>query len=252
MIKGLYAAASAMVAGEHRQKLIAHNAANMDTPGFKEIMTTMDDFIDTRANFLPGADQKAQAIYVGDLGLGVETMPDTTDYSEAAFENTGHNLDFAIGGPGFFRIQTPAGERLTRDGRFLKDAQGNLTTVEGFKVLDSAGKPIRLADGDISVNTQGAIFINNQAAGQLGISVFQNPDQDLVRDENNKFIAKGQPTTQVAVSVQQGFLEGSNVNAAELTTQMVTVARQYEAAQKMVTTQDDLLAKSIGTLGRGA
>jgi flagellar basal-body rod protein FlgF len=251
MIKGFYAAVSAMVAGVQRQKLLAHNAANLETPGFKEVMTSLTDFMETGVNFPQGGKLNSATSYVGQLGLGAETAPEITNYDEAALENTGHSFDLAItGGPGFFRIRTPQGERLTRDGRFLKDAQGQLATIEGFQVLGSNGQPIRLPDGNFVVNPDGTILVNGQSAGQLGIQTFRDPTQDLVRDENNKFVAVGQPVASTGVSVQQGVLEMSNVNPSELMTDMVTVTRAYEAAQKMVTTQDDLLGRAISTLGR--
>lgn len=250
MIKGLYSAVSAMLAGVQRQKLLAHNAANVNTPGFKEIMTSMNDFVTTQVQFPPGGNASQLANYVGDMGLGVELAPEVTNYNEAALKNTGHTYDLAVSGPGYFRIRTPEGDRLTRDGRFLKDAQGGLVTIEGFQVLNSSNQPIRLPEGTFVVNPDGNMLVDNKAVGQMGISVFLNPDKDLVRAENNSFVAVGQPTTQAKASVEQGFLEMSNVNASELMTQMVTVARAYEAAQKMVTTQDDLVGKTISMLGR--
>jgi flagellar basal-body rod protein FlgF len=252
MIKGLYSAVSAMMAGVERQKLLAHNAANVNTPGFKELVTSMNDFMNTQVQFPPGGNATQNANYVGDLGLGVELGPEITNYDEAALKNTGNTFDLAISGPGYFRIHTPNGDRLTRDGRFLKDAQGGLTTIDGSQVLDSNNKPIKLADGTFAVDSEGTMLVNGQAAGKMGISVFQNPNQDLQRAEDNTFIAVGQPTTQVKASVQQGFLEMSNVNASELMTQMVTVSRAYEAAQKMVTAQDELLGKTISSLGKVA
>ncbi len=253
MIKGLYAAASAMVAGVHRQKLLAHNAANLETPGFKELMTALSDFKQTGVAFPPGGDANDQANFVGMLGLGVKVEPEVTNYDEAAIKNTGSTFDLALNGPGFFRIRTPQGERLTRDGRFLKDAQGQLVTTDGFPVLNTAGQPIRLAAGAFSVNPDGTMVVNNQAAGQLGIYAFQDPTKDLVRAENNTFVATGKPLAQAlqaGVTVLQGALEMSNVNPSELMTQMVTVSRAYEAAQKMVTTQDEILGRAISSLGR--
>jgi flagellar basal-body rod protein FlgF len=249
MIKGLYSAVSAMVAGEQRQKLLAHNAANLETPGFKQVLTTMNDFMNTNVIFPPGGNS-SPAEYVGQLGLGVENSPEITDHAAAALENTGHDFDLAIHGEGYFRISTPDGERLTRDGRFLKDAKGQLVTVEGYQVLDSNGKAITLPEGDFEVDTTGTIKVGTQTVAKLGLAAFKDPTTELARDENNKFIAVGKPVANAAVTVQQGFLEASNVNPSELMTDMVTVARAYEAAQKMVTNQDDLLERSITSLGR--
>jgi flagellar basal-body rod protein FlgF len=248
MIKGFYSAVSAMVAGEQRQKLLAHNAANLETPGFKEVLTTLGEFMQTPVVYPPGG-STSPAEYVGNLGLGVETAPDITDYATGPLENTGHSFDLAINGPGYFRISTPDGERLTRDGRFLKDASGKLVTVEGYQVLDSNGKPITVPEGDFKVSPDGTLQVGTQGIGKLGILAFQNPTTDLTRDENNKFVAVGKPIASTGVTVQQGFLEGSNVNSSELMTDMVTVSRAYEAAQKMVSTQDDLLDRSITSLG---
>lgn len=253
MIKGMYSAASAMIAGVHRQKLLAHNAANLETPGFKELMTALSDFRHTGVSFPPGGDVNDRANYVGTLGLGVEVEPEVTNYSEAAIKNTGSTFDLALNGPGFFRIRTPDGERLTRDGRFLKDAQGQLVTTDGNLVLSASGQPIKLGAGYFAVNPDGSMTVNNQAAGQLGIYAFLNPTKDLVRAENNTFVAVGKPAAQAlqaGVTVMQGALEMSNVNPSELMTQMVTVSRAYEAAQKMVTTQDELLGRAISSLGR--
>ena len=250
MIKGFYSAVSAMLVGEQRQKLLAHNAANLETPGFKEVLTSMSDFMNTNV-ISPSGGYSSPAKYVGQLGLGVETVPEITDYTASALENTGHSFDLAIAnGPGFFRISTPQGERLTRDGRFLKDAKGQLVTVEGYQVLDSNGKPITVPEGDFKVNPDGTMMVGTQTIGKLGILAFNNPATDLARDENNKFVAVGKPVAATGVTVQQGFLESSNVNPSELMTDMVTVSRAYEAAQKMVTTQDDLLNQSITSLGR--
>lgn len=250
MIKGFYSAVSAMMAGVERQKMLSHNAANINTPGFKELMSTLTDFDQTAVQFPPGGDQNALAKYVGNLGLGVELGARLTNYEEAAMKNTGHEFDLAINGRGFFSIRTPQGDRVTRDGRFLKDANGGLVTVEGYPVLNSAGQPLRLPEGRLVVNSDGSLTVNGAAAGTLGIAVFQNPTTDLVRDENNTFVVVGQPAARSGFTVQQGFLEMSNVNASQLMTEMVTVSRLYEAAQKMVTNQDELLGRSISTLGR--
>jgi flagellar basal body rod protein FlgG len=253
MIKGFYTAVSAMLAGVQREKLLAHNAANLETPGFKEVMTAMSDFRHTAVSFPPGGDVNDQVRYVGNLGLGVQVEPEITNYAESGIKNTGSSYDLAINGPGFFRIRTPQGERLTRDGRFLKDATGQLVTTDGNLVLGSTGQPIKLPEGNFVVSPGGDIMVNNKAAGKLGIYAFQDPSKDLVRAENNTFTAVGKPAAQAlqaGATVMQGMLEMSNVNPSELMTQMVTVSRAYEAAQKMVQNQDELLGRAISSLGR--
>ena len=253
MIKGLYAAASAMLAGLTRQKLISHNLANVDTPGFRQIMTSLDDFKDTSVNTIPGVTFGSDSQrYLGQLGLGTDTIPEVTDFSQAALRQTGYPLDAAIQGNAFFHIRTPNGDRYTRDGRFQRDVAGNLVTPEGFSVLDNNGNPIKIPEGTVTIDQRGLISVNNRQAAQLGLAAFTNVKTELARDpeSGDAFIAAGGPTATVAGTVEQGFIENSNVNAAQMMTQMVTVNRAYEAAQRMVQTQDELLGKAIDSIGK--
>lgn len=250
MIKGLYAAASAMLAGINRQQAIAHDVANMDTPGFKQVMTSLDEFkvteiLKTNPNAL--SDPVA---FLGMLGLGVESAQDSTDFSQGGLKQTGNEFDLAIDGAGFFRVKTPNGERYTRDGRFIKDAQGNLTTVDGNLVLNAGGQPIKLPDGEAAVAADGTITVDGAAAGQIGIASFTDPKTQLTRDGDNTFAASGAPSGTDKGMVAQGYLEMSNANATQLMTQLVEVSRSYEAAQQMVQNQDELLGKTIASLGR--
>jgi len=253
MIKGLYAAASAMVAGVTQQKILSHNIANINTPGFKQAMTSLDDFTDTAVEFSPGnITHSLREQYVGRLGLGVETTPEMTDFTPGGINMTGQPLDVALDGPGFFRVRTPDGERYTRDGRFLRDASNQLTTVDGFLVLDQNGQPIHIPDGEISIGLDGTIKVNNQNVARLSLAAFKDPEVELQRDPNhgNMFIAARNPTSQVVGQVHQGYLENSNANPAALMGQLVAVARAYEAAQQMVQNQDELLGKTIASLGQ--
>ncbi len=251
MIKGLYAAASAMVANLNRQSTISHNITNMDTPGFKQIMVSMDDFMDTSVIMPQSSDNSASiSRYIGELGLGTQTDIETTDFSQGGLRETSEELDFAIQGEGFFRVMTPDGERYTRDGRFSRDIDGNLVTVDGYKVLDEAGSEINIPLGEVSVADDGTIQVDGVDAGKIGIASFANPTTELTRDVANTFVAEGAPTGETIGTVQQGYLEMSNANSADLMTQMVAVSRAYEAAQQLVQTQDEMLNKTMLTLGK--
>ncbi|MFZ5808661.1 MAG: flagellar hook-basal body protein [Chloroflexota bacterium] len=250
MIKGLYSAASAMLANLFRQGLLAHNVSNVDTPGFKQVMTTLEEFKQSAVIYPPGPTAGNPALsYIGNLGLGVDTVPEITDYEQGGLRHTGHIYDFAIQGNGFFRVQTPNGERYTRDGRFYRDVDGNLVTLDGYQVLDDGGQPINLPDGELAVSPDGSMTVNGQSMGSLGIASFENPAAELTRDLPNCFAAEAGPTSEERGTVAQGYLEMSNANPAQLMTQMVAVTRAYEAAQKMVQTQDELLGKAINSLG---
>lgn len=250
MIKGLYSAVSAMVMNAARQQVLSHNIANAQTPGFKQVLTTVQDFMPNQSVYSQEKPLTHAVDYIGLLGLGSQLGAEYIDYGQGGLQDTGNPLDFALQGNGFFRIDTPDGERYTRDGRFLRDADNTLVTVQGFQVLDDAGQPIQLPDGEVSVASDGAISVNGTAVATLGIGVFANPDTDLQHTEGNLFTGPAASTSQDVPQVVQGYLEAANANPSQLMTQLVEVARSYEAAQKMVQNQDELLGKSIASLGR--
>jgi len=253
VIKGLYAAASAMAAGLTRQNLLSHNLANIDTPGFKQHLVTLDDFLYTRQTTPAPKTLGGEAARVlGWPGLGVETAAPEIDFQEGALRQTGEPLDFALQGAGFFQVRTPDGDRYTRDGRFLRDADGQLVTSEGYLVLDAAGAPLNLPLGTVAVTGEGALTVDGQAAGQLAIGVFADPAVELQRDpqRGNLFTAAAAPTGTEPGTVVQGYLETANVNPAQIMTQMVAVGRAYEAAQLLVQVQDELLGRAISTISR--
>ena len=255
MIKGLYAAASALIANMTRQNVLSHTIANLDTAGFKRTMITFDDYLST-AVVQPPANSALpkQMAYIGNLGLGVTTSPEITDFSQGSLRQTGQPLDFAIQGEGFFRVQTPQGERYTRDGRFLRDAEGQLVTIDGYAVLDTNGQTITLPEGDLVALGDGTILVgSDQGAtqvGQLGLVSFADPVNELSADLPNTYAANGDPGGEEVGTIAQGFLEMANASPASLVTEMSLVARAYEAAQQMVQTQDELLGKAIASLGQ--
>ncbi len=251
MIKGLYAAASAMLAGLARQSALAHNVANIDTPGFKQLLLPLMDFLQVPVNQPPAEmDALGRSRLVGELGLGVAPGPEGSDFSDGGLRQTGHAFDFAIQGSGFFRLETPEGERYTRDGRFARDSEGNLVTVDGYFVLDQNGSRITLPEGDLFVTPDGALQVDGSQVAVLGLAAFQDPATELERAGDNTFTALDTPSGDEPGQVRQGYLEGSNVNPAQVMTQMVAVARAYEAAQQLVQVQDDLLGRALSTLGR--
>jgi flagellar basal-body rod protein FlgF len=250
MIKGLYSAVSAMVMNAARQQVLSHNIANLQTPGFKQILTSVRDFMQNQEVYIPGQGPAGSVDYIGNLGLGSQVGVEYVDFAEGALQDTGNPLDLAIQGKGMFRVDTPDGERYTRDGRFLRDADNNLVTVQGFQVLDDTGQPIQLPDGQVSVAPDGTISVNGEEVAQLGIGVFDNPETELQHTEGNLFTGPAASTGTDVPRVVQGYLETSNANPSQLMTQLVEVARSYEAAQKLVQNQDELLGKTIASLGR--
>jgi len=260
MLKGLYAAASAMISGVNRQAVLTHNITNMNTAGFKQVMLTMEDWKKTEVSAATNGTTSTNLppIYptspflgvtsLGEIGLGVLNPPETYDFSQGALQTTNQPLDMAIQGDGFFKIRTPNGDRYTRDGRFHLDSNHNLVTVDSFFVLDKSGTPIKMPDGDVTLSPDGTIVVGTQTVAQLGINSFANPKTDLTRDENT-FAAVGTPLASTS-QVNNNVLESSNADLTTAMAQMLSIGRAYDAAQQMVTVQDGLLGKSIASLGR--
>jgi flagellar basal-body rod protein FlgF len=239
MIKGIYVAASAMIAGVNKQTLKVHNIANLDTPGFKQIFTTLQEFQVTDVFAYMPLVQNPRQQSIGRLGLGVMTGENRTKFNDGALQATNQPYDFAIQGDGFFRLKTPEGERYTRDGRFLCDPNGSLFTIDGFQVLDISGNPIQVFDSEPGSNL----------CSLLGIAEFDRPEIQLQKDGSNLYTALETPPSTISNStIHQGFLEMSNVNVVD----MMIGSGVYEAAQKMIQIQDQLLGKSISTLGKTA
>ena len=250
MIKGLYSAVSAMVMNATRQQALSHKIANVQTPGFKQILTTAQGFMQDQAAYTNGNLQANQVNYIGTMGLGTQIGADFIDFGQGAMQTTNNPLDFAVQGNGFFTVKTPDGNRYTRDGRFLRDSANTLVTVDGFQVLDKAGQPIKLPDGDVSVTQAGEMSVNGTVVATLGIGVFAKPETELQHTEGNLFTGPAASTGTELPQVVQGSLETSNANVSQLMTQLVEVGRSYEAAQKLVQNQDELLGKTIASLGR--
>ncbi len=251
MIKGLYSAVSAMVMNANRQQLLSHNVSNMDVPGFKQILSTAEDYMQTTViDPLDILEEKNSPREVGLLGLGVQNGQEVIDFSQGGIEVTNKIYDLAIQGTGFFHIKTPDGERYTRDGRFMRDASGMLITSEGYQVLGKNGQPIKIADGTVEIGSSGEVIIDGVSTSQLDLVEFEKPEEILRHDQGNLFMTDTKPTAAKNSTIIQGALETSNVNAAQVMTQMIEILRAYEAAQQMVQNQDELLGKTISSLGR--
>ena len=244
MIRGIYTATAALRAAAIQQNRVAHNLANLETTAFKQVLTVRQAY---EAQQLGQFDEhyELRRPGVGPLENGLLVPEEIIDFSPGTMKLTDRPLDLAIWGEGFFRVQTPEGERLTRDGSFHRDSAGNLVTRDGFSLLDQDGQPITLPPGIINVGRNGALFVDGEFAAQLGIATAPNPEQ-LVPDDNNLFqIDESQALPPEEIHILQGYLEGSNVDESTQVVEMMRILRLYEANQKTIQTQDRLLVELL-------
>ncbi|WP_041701344.1 flagellar hook-basal body protein [Gottschalkia acidurici] len=189
---------------------------------------------------------------IGTTSAGVRLDKVITDFTDGSYIKTGNDLDFAIKGQGFFKVQSQDGQiYYTRDGSFTINNEGTLMTKDGKIVLGQDG-PIQLQGNEIELHENGSIFSNGQLIDMLNI-VQVNNKEDLRKQGDNLYAAVENSQIQEAPftgEVVNGYIEGSNVNVIKEMVNMITAFRNYESSQKIITTQDELLGKVVNDLGR--
>lgn len=188
---------------------------------------------------------------LGHLSYGIHSSEIMIDFEQGQLNSTGNSFDMALRGKGFFCIDTPEGERYTRNGSFAKDAEGWLVTKEGFRVLGEAGY-IMVEGSDMTVTEKGEVFSDAQLADKLRLVDFD--DYKVLRKEGNGLVkvAEGiyaEPVITAGV-IQQGFLEGSNVNSVKEMVGMLTMMRTYEANQRIIKIHDELIGKAVNEIAK--
>ncbi len=220
MERGLYIAASGMVAEQMRQDQIANDLANASTPGYKADRVTQRAFGDLLlSNTVTGQP-------IGGLTMGVSIDRMVTDLAPQPLRDTGEPLDMAIVGDGFFAVQTPQGVRYTRNGQFTESAAGTLTDQLGNPVLGRNGQPVRVGAG------------GHANATDVGVFALAN----VAKQGDNLFTGTG--AGQASGTVRSGSLEGSGVDPARTMVDMIASFRAFEAGQRAIQTIDDSLHKT--------
>ncbi|MBI1308373.1 MAG: flagellar hook-basal body complex protein [Proteobacteria bacterium] len=231
--------ASRALTAQRQFAAVADNVANVNTVGYRRL--TMD--------FKEVASHKGAqtASYVADKSTSVSHLNGT-------LQSTGNQLDAALGGPGYFAVQTAQGTQYTRRGQFLVNSEGVLVTPEGDPVLDNSNAQIQFPQDvkNISIASDGTISTEEGQLAQLGVFNFTPEDEaKLQRAGNTAFSAPpGVAATVVETpNVRQGYVESSNVNAVEEMVNMQTVAKSYENTLSLLSSMDDLESRTVRTLG---
>lgn len=218
----------------------ANNVANQTTAGYKSDSVRFREYL---AFVEPDAS--------GDPIVSLVSDPDTvTNHEAGAVTQTFRDMDFAIDGDGFFAIETTSGVRYTRAGSFVVDADGELVTRSGARVLDEAQSPITIDPeaGPLAVAPDGELQQGGAAVGRLGVFRFEDL-RTLRKAGDTLFAAADEPAVAQAPRVRQGFLEQSNVNPVAAMTDMIEIMRAYEQAADVARTASDLERRAIETLG---
>jgi flagellar basal-body rod protein FlgG len=221
LISGVFRLMDGSLAQQLRFENISNNLANINTNGFKKDILSFD-----------------KALALNNLS--------SIDFSPGPIVHTGNNLDIAIGGSGFFKIQTSEGVRYTRDGAFTLDNQGRIVTRNGDTVLGLNG-PITIRDESFSVNRDGQVNDKNGSLGTLAIVDFKEP-RLLKKEGASHYVYAGARTDILPAEnpdVQQSYLEKSNVNPSEEMIKMIEAYRNFESVQKAIQSMDEVTNKMV-------
>ena len=247
MLRGLYTAYTGMLNEQYRMDIMSNNLANADTTGFKKEGSTSQAYDEVMAVKIKDLSENPNVPKrLGNMSLGVKIGETFTDFSQGSLRITENPYDLALGGDGFFNIEftNKSGEtstKYTRDGGFTLTKEGWLVTKDGDYVLGEAGR--------IQLNTTAASTVIDRAgnlAASLNITEFEDTNY-LTHYGETMWDAKEGAVSHDAedANIYQGYLEMSNANVVKEMVNMITISRQYEANQKMITTFDDTLAQSM-------
>ncbi|MEX0308303.1 MAG: flagellar hook-basal body complex protein [Ruegeria sp.] len=221
----------------NEMRLVANNIANANTTGYRQQGLVFSEFVRDMSGHPSLSQSRAQVR--------------NTSLQQGVLIETGGSFDFAIEGNGFFMIETPAGDRLTRAGSFSPNAEGDLVTMDGHRVLDSSGAPVFIPPdaATIDVGSDGTMSVGGQILGQIGVYGVADP-QNLVREGSTYFRPSGQVEPLDEPVLLHRFLEGSNVNAIDQVTRMIEIQRAYELGQSFLEAEDERVRGALKALMR--
>lgn len=256
MIRSLWISKTGMEAQQTQLDHISNNLANVATSGYKRAHAQFEDLIYQNLRQSGAASSDQTQLPTGlQVGLGTRAAATARNFTQGNLQQSGGNLDVAIKGNGFFQIQLPdGGTAYTRDGSFQLDSQGQMVTNTGYLVQPGITIPANAqsvtiaADGTVSVALPGQAL--PQSVGQLQLASFVNPAGLEPRGSNlfGETASSGAPNSASPGnsglgSLQQGFVETSNVNVVEELVSMIQTQRAYELNSKAISTSDQMLQR---------
>jgi flagellar basal body rod protein FlgG len=240
----LYSAAAAMNATEKWQDLVADNLSSASLPGARQQEIS---FSAVQAGMMSGAPGSATGSFV------IPFAGASTNFSQGELKATGGSMDFAVEGPGFFSMKMPDGTKAyTRDGEFKVNAQGVLSTKQGYPVDGTTG-PIKIDSSNpapLSVSADGQVSQGADVKGTIAVTEFGNM-KGLGMGNGGFFYADpavALPKPAATTSVRQGFVEASNTSPTLAMASLISSMRMFETNQKVMQMQSDRMTKTITDL----
>lgn len=232
---------SRQIALQRQMDVVANNMANINTAGYKNVDILFEEYI------MPTARHKDFKSLDQPLSF-TQDWATIDDFASGSIELTGNELDMAVQGQGFFVIQTPAGERYTRNGSFQLNQRGELVTSEGYNVLADGGfLTFTPEETGIIVTKDGRVSSSAGDKGILRVAEFEDP-QSLKREGDTMFSGEN-PIFDNPSSIVHMAIERSNVSGVNEMTEMIRVTRAYTSMANLQQKQDELRRNAIKRLG---
>jgi flagellar basal-body rod protein FlgG len=234
MLEGLYSAASGMEAQQQQFDAISNDLANVSTPGYQGEIIGFHDLLYSSGG------------YVGNLptGAGAAAQVMGRDQNQGAIQQTGRSLDVAIQGSGYLEVRRPDGTiGLTRSGDLQIDAQGSLTNQQGMPLQPPINVPSGVPASEVNIAANGNVTARGRQLGRIQLVTVPAPD-GLTSDGGSLFsatAASGAIRPATAATLQQGALEGSNVDVGRAMATMMTAQRTYSMESNAIQNQDQML-----------
>lgn len=255
-MRSLNIGATGMLAQQLNVEVISHNIANMNTTAYTRRRVEFQDLLYQNLRRVGSTSSDTGTIVPAgvQVGLGVKTAAVYRITEQGNLTLTENSLDVAINGEGYFQVTLPSGETAyTRSGAFQLSEDGEIVTVDGFTIQPGITVPNDAVD--VTINSSGQVEVKLDGtvtptiAGQLELAVFAN-EAGLLAIGDNLFLetpasgtaTTGNPAATGFGSLQQGFLETSNVNVVEEITNLITAQRAYEMNSKVIETSDQMMA----------
>lgn len=232
---------SHQLASYRSMDVIANNIANASTPAFKRESVKFEEVL-SQVQPAEGETGLQTVSFVQDKGV-------VRDINAGRIETTRAPFDFAVNGTGYFVVNTPQGERYTRNGHFTLDGSGKLVTDDGYPVLGEGGDiTITADDGDVHVAQDGTLSGNQGQLGKLRLVKFDN-ERALKKEGSSLYATDQSAQSATEATINQGMLESSNVEPVVEISHMLEVMRAYQATANLTQSQEDLMRQAIDKLG---
>lgn len=256
MVRGLYTAYTGMVNEQKRLDIISNNLANSATVGYKEENVTSRSFKDLMMTKIKDASEANVDRKIGVSNPGVKIGETYMNWEQGSIRETDNTYDMAIQGDGFFAVKVVddngnASIKYTRNGQFTLTRDGYVVDVDGNRLQGANGDVQVPVDAtEIAIKLNGDVYADQVLVDKITLVDFENYNYLELYGDNMYTAVDGAITKDSNATILQGFTEQSNVNVIDEMVSMITITRAYEAGQKMVQTQDNLLSQAVSSVGK--